>query len=116
MTGANGPVQSFLAFDFGLKRTGVAAGNSLLRQASPLTTVAAEGEDDRPRRRRGRRGGRRRREGEPADGEGAAEEEPDAQPAEMAAEPPSQFAAEPSSRPAATHAKSRLAAPKYELS
>ena len=44
MTGANGPVQSFLAFDFGLKRTGVAAGNSLLRQASPLTTVAAEGD------------------------------------------------------------------------
>jgi len=39
-----GPVQSFLAFDFGLKRTGVAAGNSLLRQASALTTVAAEGD------------------------------------------------------------------------
>ena len=36
--------QSFLAFDFGLKRTGVASGNSLLRQASPLTTVAAEGD------------------------------------------------------------------------
>jgi putative Holliday junction resolvase len=36
--------QSYLAFDFGLKRTGVAAGNSLLRQASPLTTVAAEGD------------------------------------------------------------------------
>lgn len=36
--------QSFLAFDFGVKRTGVAAGNSLLRQASPLTTVAAEGD------------------------------------------------------------------------
>jgi putative Holliday junction resolvase len=35
---------SFLAFDFGLKRTGVAAGNSLLRQASALTTVAAEGD------------------------------------------------------------------------
>ena len=35
---------SFLAFDFGLKRTGVATGNSLLRQASPLTTVAAEGD------------------------------------------------------------------------
>jgi len=34
----------FLAFDFGMKRTGVAAGNSLLRQASPLTTVAAEGD------------------------------------------------------------------------
>jgi len=36
--------QCFLAFDFGLKRTGVAAGNSLLRQASPLTTVNAEGD------------------------------------------------------------------------
>ena len=36
-------LQTFLAFDFGLKRTGVANGNSLLRQASPLTTVAAEG-------------------------------------------------------------------------
>ena len=35
---------SFLAFDFGLKRTGVATGNSLLRQASALTTVAAEGD------------------------------------------------------------------------
>jgi putative Holliday junction resolvase len=36
--------QTFLGFDFGLKRTGVAAGNSLLRQASPLATVAAEGD------------------------------------------------------------------------
>ncbi len=36
--------QTFLAFDFGLKRTGVATGNSLLRQATPLTTVAAEGD------------------------------------------------------------------------
>jgi len=39
-----GRPQSFLAFDFGLKRTGVATGNSLLRQASALTTVAAEGD------------------------------------------------------------------------
>ena len=38
------PVLSFLAFDFGTQRTGVATGNSLLRQASPLTSVAAEGE------------------------------------------------------------------------
>lgn len=45
MADGNAPrPQSFLAFDFGLKRTGVAAGNSLLRQASPLTTVAAEGD------------------------------------------------------------------------
>jgi putative holliday junction resolvase len=34
----------FLAFDFGLKRVGVAAGNSLMREASPLRTIAAEGE------------------------------------------------------------------------
>lgn len=42
-----GPVSrtlSFLAFDFGTKRTGVAMGNSLLRQATPLTTVAAQGD------------------------------------------------------------------------
>ncbi len=36
--------RSFLAFDFGLKRVGVAAGNSLTRQATPLRTIAAEGE------------------------------------------------------------------------
>ena len=41
---AAGRTRSFLGFDFGLKRTGVATGNSLLRQASPLTTVAAEGD------------------------------------------------------------------------
>ena len=43
-SGASSRTLSFLAFDFGLKRTGVATGNSLLRQASPLTTVAAEGD------------------------------------------------------------------------
>ena len=37
-------MQSFLAFEFGLKRTGVATGNSLMRTASTLTTVAAEGD------------------------------------------------------------------------
>ena len=36
--------RSFLAFDFGLKRVGVAAGNSLTRQATPLRTIAAEGD------------------------------------------------------------------------
>lgn len=36
--------RSFLAFDFGLKRIGVACGNGLTRQATPLRTVAAEGE------------------------------------------------------------------------
>ena len=35
--------QSFLAFDFGTRRVGVACGNTLLRQAQPLRTVAAEG-------------------------------------------------------------------------
>ena len=42
--GAAGRTLSFLAFDFGQKRTGVAAGNSLRRQATPLTTVAAVGD------------------------------------------------------------------------
>ncbi len=36
---------SFLAFDFGLRRVGVAAGNSLTRQATPLRTIAAEGDE-----------------------------------------------------------------------
>ena len=36
-------VQSFLAFDFGLKRTGVAYGSRLLREAQPQATVNAEG-------------------------------------------------------------------------
>lgn len=39
-----GRTASFLAFDYGAKRTGVATGNSLLRRASALTTVAAEGD------------------------------------------------------------------------
>ena len=42
--GSTSRTLSFLAFDFGTKRTGVAIGNSLLRQASALTTVAAEGD------------------------------------------------------------------------
>jgi putative Holliday junction resolvase len=33
-----------LAFDYGLKRTGVASGQRLLGQATPLTTIAAEGD------------------------------------------------------------------------
>jgi putative Holliday junction resolvase len=36
--------QTFLSFDFGLKRVGVATGNTVLRQAQPLQTVAAEGD------------------------------------------------------------------------
>lgn len=34
-------VETILAFDFGLKRIGVAVGNSLLQQAQPLTIIAA---------------------------------------------------------------------------
>ena len=41
---AAAPHRSFLGFDFGLKRVGVASGNSLTRAAQPLRTVAAEGE------------------------------------------------------------------------
>jgi len=37
--------RSFLAFDFGTRRVGVAAGNSLTRQATPLRTIAAEGDE-----------------------------------------------------------------------
>ena len=36
--------QSFLAFDFGVKRTGVAYGSRLLREAQPQATVNAEGD------------------------------------------------------------------------
>jgi putative Holliday junction resolvase len=36
--------QSFLAFDFGLKRTGVAVGNRLMRTAQGLITIKAEGD------------------------------------------------------------------------
>ena len=36
--------QSFLAFDFGARRVGVASGSTLLHQARPLRTVAAEGD------------------------------------------------------------------------
>ena len=38
------PHQTFLAFDYGLKRTGVASGNRLLGHGTPLTTVTAEGD------------------------------------------------------------------------
>jgi putative Holliday junction resolvase len=36
--------QTFLAFDYGQKRTGVASGNRLLRSATPQATVKAEGD------------------------------------------------------------------------
>jgi putative Holliday junction resolvase len=41
---ASRPLLQFLAFDYGRKRTGVASGNKVLGQATPLTTVAAEGD------------------------------------------------------------------------
>jgi putative holliday junction resolvase len=36
--------QTFLAFDFGAKRTGVAVGNRMLGTATPQQTIKAEGE------------------------------------------------------------------------
>ncbi|HRO51864.1 MAG: Holliday junction resolvase RuvX [Alicycliphilus sp.] len=50
MSGAPAPAavpahfQSFLAFDFGLKRTGVAVGTRMLRTATPQGTIRAEGD------------------------------------------------------------------------
>lgn len=37
-------LQTFLAFDFGQKRTGVAVGNRLLRSAEPQATISAIGD------------------------------------------------------------------------
>jgi putative holliday junction resolvase len=36
--------QTFLSFDFSLKRVGVASGNSLTRSATPLTTLTQDGD------------------------------------------------------------------------
>jgi putative Holliday junction resolvase len=36
--------RSFLAFDFGLKRTGVASGNTLMFEARAMTTINGDGE------------------------------------------------------------------------
>ncbi len=46
MTVVNLPAgqQTFLAFDYGVKRTGVASGNVLTRTATPQSTIAAEGD------------------------------------------------------------------------
>ena len=47
MAEAPGPaavLQTLLAFDFGLKRTGTAVGNTLTRTARPLRTIVAEGD------------------------------------------------------------------------
>ncbi len=38
------PPLSYLSFDFGTRRVGVASGNSLTRTATPLTTLALQGE------------------------------------------------------------------------
>jgi putative Holliday junction resolvase len=38
-------VETVLCFDFGLKRIGVAVGNTLLRQAQPLTVIMAATND-----------------------------------------------------------------------
>ena len=38
---------TFLAFDFGAKRTGVAVGNRMLRSATPQPTIRAESSDAR---------------------------------------------------------------------
>lgn len=45
MSGMNVPpaVLNYLAFDYGLRRVGVATGNSFTRQAQPLQTIAVEG-------------------------------------------------------------------------
>jgi putative holliday junction resolvase len=39
-----GTASQYLAFDFGLRRVGVATGNSLLQTAQPLRTISAEGD------------------------------------------------------------------------
>ena len=38
------PENTFLCFDYGTKRTGVASGNVLTRSATPQPTIAAEGD------------------------------------------------------------------------
>jgi putative Holliday junction resolvase len=48
MSGSASPVvppspHSFLAFDYGTRRVGVATGNTLTRSATPLRTISAEG-------------------------------------------------------------------------
>ena len=44
MTDVPAAQQSFLSLDFGLKRTGVAVGNRLLKTAQPQQTIRAEGD------------------------------------------------------------------------
>ena len=42
-------IRHFLAFDYGLKRTGVASGNRLTGTATPRGTIAAEGRSEERR-------------------------------------------------------------------
>lgn len=42
--GAASSIPSFLAFDYGARRVGVASGNALLGQAQPLKTLQLEGD------------------------------------------------------------------------
>jgi putative Holliday junction resolvase len=42
-TAVPGHLTTFIAFDFGLKRTGVAVGNRLLKSAQPQGSIHAEG-------------------------------------------------------------------------
>jgi putative Holliday junction resolvase len=41
---SSSPARSFLAFDYGTRRVGVASGNTLLAAARPLRTIAQEGD------------------------------------------------------------------------
>ena len=41
---STGSPRSYLAFDFGTRRVGVATGNALTGTATPLTTLTAQGE------------------------------------------------------------------------
>lgn len=46
----NGPavtIDTILGFDFGVKRIGVAMGNTLIRQAAPLAVISAQANDVR---------------------------------------------------------------------
>lgn len=45
MGDANAAAETVLGFDFGLKRIGVAVGNTLLRQAQPLKIISAATND-----------------------------------------------------------------------
>ena len=44
MSSAKSAPHSFLAFDYGTRRVGVASGNTLTHMATPMRTIAVEGE------------------------------------------------------------------------